>query len=194
MKLKTIKTGIDAIQGLRKLFLWENHFQFVHNKCHENGWADTWLFIIDGKKVGYGATWGADKRENRDAVFEFYLTSPFRKLANLIFEEFHTISAATLIECQSNDLLLSSMLYEFGQNINAEAILFEDNFQPDLTVPGVIFRREAEAVTTEYEASGYFLDLDGDVVATGGLMLNYNKPYADLYMEVKHDIYIKFDV
>ena len=185
MKLKVIKTGIETIKELRALFLWENHFQFVHNKCHENGWADTWLFLTDGKKAGYGAIWGADRREDRDAIFEFYLTRPFRKFANLIFKEFCSISRATLIECQSNDPLLSSMLYGFAENINAESILFEDNFQTDLNVPGVVFRREEEAVTTEYEASGYFLDLDGDTVATGGLMLNYNKPYADIYMEVK---------
>jgi len=185
MELKVIKTGIEEIQELRSLFLWENHFQFVYNKCHENGWADTWLFIIDSKKAGYGAIWGADRREDRDAIFEFYLTMPFRKFANLIFEEFSTISGATLIECQSNDMLLSSMLYAFAKNINAEAVLFEDNFQTDLALPGVIFRREPEAVNTDYEAAGYFLDLDGDIVASGGLMLNYNKPYADIYMEVK---------
>jgi RimJ/RimL family protein N-acetyltransferase len=191
MKLKVIKTGIEPIKELRALFLWENHFQFIYNKCHENGWADTWLFLSDGKKAGYGAIWGADKREDRDAIFEFYLSPPYKKMANLIFKEFCTISKATLIECQSNDPLLSSMLYGFAENINAEAILFEDNFQTDLTVPGVILRREAEAVTTEYEASGYFLDLDGDIVATGGLMLNYNKPYADIYMEVKEPYWRK---
>ncbi len=168
-----------------RYFFWENHFQFVHNKCHENGWADTWLFLIDGKKAGYGAVWGADKREDRDAIFEFYLTRPFKKMANVIFEEFCAMSGATLIECQSNDLLLSSMLYEFAQNINAEAVLFEDDFQTELFIPGVIFRREAEAITNDYEAGGYFLDLNGDAVASGGLMLNYNKPYADIYMEVK---------
>lgn len=185
MELKVIRTEIEAIQGLRAVFLWENHFEFVYNKCHENGWADTWLFLIDGKKAGYGSVWGADKREDRDAIFEFYLIRPFRKMANVIFEEFCNISGATLIECQSNDKLLSSMLYTFAQNINAEAILFEDDFQSDLFIPGVIFRREAGAITNEYEAGGYFLDLNGEIVASGGLMLNYNKPYADIYMEVK---------
>jgi GNAT superfamily N-acetyltransferase len=185
MDLKVIKAGIESIGGLRKLFLWENHFQFVYNKCHENGWADTWLFLIDGEKAGYGAIWGADRREDRDAIFEFYLVRPFRNLANLIFQEFCAISGAALIECQSNDMLLSSMLYAFAENINAEAVLFEDGFQPDLSVPGVIFCREEGAITNEYEADGYFLELDGDIVATGGLMLNYNKPYADIYMEVK---------
>jgi GNAT superfamily N-acetyltransferase len=185
MDLKVIKTGIEAIGGLRKLFLWESHFQFVHNKCHENEWADTWLFLIDGEKAGYGAIWGADKREDRNAIFEFYIIRPFRNLANLIFQEFCTVSGAALIECQSNDMQLSSMLYAFAENINAEAVLFEDSFHPDLNVPGVIFCREEEAVTNEYEASGCFLELNGNTIATGGLMLNYNKPYADIYMEVK---------
>jgi len=185
MELKVTKTGIEAIRELRELFLKESHFEFIYNKCHENGWADIWLFLIDEQKAGYGALWGADKREDRDAVFEFYLTPPFRKTANLIFKEFAAISGATLIECQSNDLLLVSMLYEFAQNINAEAILFEDDLQTDLFIPGVIFTRDPEAITTEYEDGGYFLEQGGEVIGNGGLMLNYNKPYADIYMEVK---------
>jgi GNAT superfamily N-acetyltransferase len=185
MDLKINKTGLEAIQGFRVLFLQENHFQFIYNKCHEYGWADTWLFVVDGEKAGYGAIWGADRREDRDAIFEFYLIEPFGKFANAIFEEFCDISGATLIECQTNDMLLSSMLYEYAQNINAEAVLFKDCFQSDLFVPGVIFGREPSAVTTNYEADGYFLEQNGQIVATGGFMLNYNKPYADIYMEVK---------
>jgi GNAT superfamily N-acetyltransferase len=185
MEIKVTRTGLKAIRDLRILFLQESNFQFIYNKCHEYGWADTWLFNIDGEKAGYGAVWGAEKREDRDAIFEFYLIEPFRNSANRLFEEFCTLSGATLIECQSNDKLLCSMLYEYAQNINAEAVLFEDHFQTDLTVPGAIFSREKSAVTNGREADGYFLKMNGKIVATGGFMLNYNKPYADIYMEVK---------
>jgi GNAT superfamily N-acetyltransferase len=185
MELKVIKTSLNEIQALRVLFLAENNFQFIYNKCHENDWADTWLFVVDGKKIGYGAVWGTERREDRDAIFEFYLLEPYRKRATVVFAEFCSASSATLINCQSNDGLLCSMLYEFAPNIKAEAILFEDNFQPELAVPGVIFSREPAAVTAGNDAGGYFLKQNGEVVATGGFMLNYNKPYADIYMEVK---------
>ena len=34
------------------------------------------------------------------------------------------------------------MLYEYSQNINAEAILFEDHFQTNFDIPGVIFKKK----------------------------------------------------
>ncbi len=185
MELQIIKIGLNEIKPFRELFLHGNNFQFVHNKCHEYGWADTWLFLIDGNKAGYGSVWGVEKREDRDAIFEFYLTPPFRKHASLVFSQFADATGAPFIECQTNDALLSSMLYEFAQNINAESILFEDHFHTNLAIPGVIFGRESPDNDTGADVSGYFLNQNGEVLATGGFMLNYNKPYADIYMEVK---------
>ena len=143
MEIKVIKAELEEIQAFRILFLQENDFQFIFNKCHDYGWADTYLFLIDGIRVGYGAVWGQSKREDRDAIFEFYVIKPFSNFSNFIFPEFHSVSGATFIECQSNDLLLSSMLYEYSQNINAEAILFEDHFQTNFDIPGVIFLKKA---------------------------------------------------
>src|SRR5947208_11011473 len=142
MKFNVAKTILKEIQPLRSLFLHENKFQFVHNKCHENGWADDYVFTMNDIKIRYGSVWGKDKREDRDAIFEFYLLKPFRKFSNFVFPEFISASGAIYIESQSNDLLLSSMLYEYAQNINAEAILFEDHFQTNLTVEGAIFRNQ----------------------------------------------------
>ncbi len=85
MELKVIKTGLEEIQAFRILFLQEYQFQFTYDKCHYYGWADTYLFLIDGKKVGYGAVWGKDKREDRDAIMEFFVLRTFRRFSNLIF-------------------------------------------------------------------------------------------------------------
>ncbi|MGZ3821346.1 MAG: GNAT family N-acetyltransferase [Mucilaginibacter sp.] len=185
MEIKVSNVELASVREFRPLFLQESNFQFIYNKCHENNWADTWLFTINGEKAGYGSVWGAERREDRDAIFEFYLTEPFRRWANLVFEQFIAASGTTIIECQSNDRLLSSMLYEYASDINAEAILFEDDHQSDLAIPDVVFGREESAATTGNDAGGYFLKLNGEVVATGGFMLNYNWPYADIYMEVK---------
>lgn len=186
MEIKIIKTVLEEIRPLRVLFLHESNFQFIYNKCH-GGWADEYLFTIDGVTAGYGALWGASKREDRDAIFEFYLAPPFRKFASVVFKEFHKVSGATLVECQSNDMLLTAMLYEFTQNINAEAILFEEHYQTNLNIPGAIFRREIDPDSSPQDVGGYQLVQNDEVMASGGFMMNYNMPYADIYMEVKEN-------
>jgi RimJ/RimL family protein N-acetyltransferase len=187
MEIKVMKVELEEIKDFRILFLVENHFQFIYNKCHDYGWADNYVFVIDEIRVGYGAVWGQSKREDRDAIFEFYVIRPFRHFSNFIFPEFHRISRATFIECQSNDLLLSSMLYEYSQNIHAEAMLFEDQFQTNFEIPDVIFRKGPADDNRSDDSGEYVLEKNGEVVATGGFMMNYNLPYADIYYEVKEN-------
>jgi RimJ/RimL family protein N-acetyltransferase len=128
---------------------------------------------------------GANKREDRDAIFEFYLTPPFRKFSNIVFGEFLSVSQAILIHCQSNDFLLTSMLYEYANNIQAEAILFEDRSQTQLNIPGAIFSKQNDEQSSIHDVGGFVLKQNSEIVATGGFMLNYNLPYADIYLEVK---------
>jgi RimJ/RimL family protein N-acetyltransferase len=191
MEIKVIKVELEEIRDFRILFLRENDFQFIFNKCHDYGWADTYLFVMDGIRVGYGAVWGQSKREDRDAIFEFYIIKPFSNFSNFIFTEFHTASGATFIECQSNDLLLSSMLYEYSQNINAEAVLFEDHFITNFDIPGVIFLKKPAEDNIGDGVGGYVLEQNGEVLATGGFMLNYNLPYADIFYEVNENFHQK---
>jgi hypothetical protein len=187
MEIKVIKTDLKEIQTFRILFLDESNFQFIYNKCHTYGWADTYVFILDETKIGYGAVWGKDKREDRDAIFEFYIINPYRKFANTFFSKLHVTSGAPFIECQSNDVLLSSLFFEHAQNIHAEAILFEDDFQTDFTVPGVVLEKKLKNGDTHNDAREYILKQNDEVIATGGFMLNYNLPYADLYYEVNEN-------
>lgn len=180
MKLEVIKTSLNEIKHLRVLFLQENNFQFIYDKCHLYGWADIYLFKCNEIPVGYGAIWGQEKREDRDAIFEFYIIPLYRKFAGNFFSELHKISGTIFIECQTNDLLLSQMLYQFGKNINAEAILFKDNFQTAFVVDGASLHKQQNNNANP----DYVLKYQDEVVATGGLMLNYNMPYADIYYEV----------
>lgn len=184
MQVQIIKTPLEDIKDLRVLFLHENHFQFVHDKCHLYGWADTWLILLDGKAAGYASVWGTDRREDRDTLFEFYLLPLFRTQTDLVFKEALNVTGVPFIECQSNDPLLTSMLYKFAMDIRGEAILFEDCFLTTLSLTGVVFSRETDE-DTGFDAGGYILSQHGEIVATGGFMLNYNMPYADIYMEVK---------
>ncbi len=183
--LKVVKTNLDEIRAFRILFLKENNFQFIYNKCHDYGWADVYLFTSGNAKIGYGAVWGTNKREDRDTIFEFYVIPQFRNFSSAVFREFYNTSGASVIECQSNDLLLSTMLFEYSRDIQAEAILFEDHYQTHFNIPGISFLKHPGEQESEQDVGGYVIEQNGAVVASGGFMLNYNMPYADIYMEVK---------
>jgi GNAT superfamily N-acetyltransferase len=187
MQLQFVKTRSEDISAFRKLFLHENNFQFIYDKCHYYGWADAYIIMTRGIQIGYGAVWGTNKREERDTIFEFYVLPPYRNYNSSIFHQFITASKATIIECQSNDLLLTGMLFEFAKNIHAEAILFEDHVQTNLQIAGVEFGRKAGEDDNPANYDGYYLKQHGDMVANGGFLVNYNFPYADIYMDVKEN-------
>jgi hypothetical protein len=185
MSLQVLKTHLEAIRHLRVLFLQQNRIQFVHNKCHVYGWADQYLFLMDDKEIGYGAAWGREHREERDTIFEFYLLEPFRDHAGFVFSQFLSEARPRWIECQTNDPLLSSMLFEYADNIHAEAILFRDFHETDFNIPGTRFQKGPEKNENPSDSGEYIVQHNDETVATGGFMLNYNLPYADIYMEVK---------
>jgi GNAT superfamily N-acetyltransferase len=166
------------------LFLQENNFQIRYNASHERGWTDSYLIIYNNEKIGYGSI----KAGNRDTVFEFYLIPSFRNLSSFVFLELLKSSKVSFIECQSNDFLLTSLLFQYGQNVNSDVILFEDGFTSDIKIHTAIFRkRNDNDIVFEHTSEpvgDYVLEVNKEVVATGGFLLHYNKPFADLYMEV----------
>lgn len=183
MYFEIIKSDPATIEPLRRLFLSETKFQFIYNKCHEAGWADVYLFTLNKLHIGYGSVWGKDKRENRDTIFEFYLSDPFRKYDSRIFADFIKDSGSGFIQCQSNDILITRMLFEYSENIKAEAIIFEDSYETDLKIPDLrLIKNEISDEDVEYR-----LEKNGEIVATGGYVWNYNYPFIDLYYEVKEE-------
>jgi GNAT superfamily N-acetyltransferase len=191
MDLQITKTDLKDILHLRALFLQECNFQVRYNACHERGWSDSYLINIDGANIGYGSVKGKDDLTEREAIFEFYIMPAWRKNASAIFEKLIAESTATYIECQSNDLLLSSMHYEFGQNISSDVILFKDGPITALEIADATFRQrmpDEHLFQHNHEPDGdYVIEVNREVVATGGFLLHYNKPFADLYMEVRED-------
>lgn len=190
MKFDIIKTDLARIQPLRALFLQESNFQIRYNACHERGWTDSLLLTKGELGIGYASIKGQEIAD-RDTAFEFYVLPPFRKHSSVLFGSVLSASNAQHIECQSNDLLLSAMLFEFGKNIAADVILFEAGEVANLAPPGAVFRpRRDDDPIFEHSAEpvgDYVVEVAGQVVATGGFLLHYNKPFADLYMEVEKD-------
>lgn len=190
MTISARKTELADIQTLRALFLQETNFQIRYDACHQRGWTDSYLLMMDGLTVGYGSIKGREIKD-RDTVFEYFVVQPFRKKASDLFRELLAGSGAEFIECQSNDLLLSSMLYEFSSSVSADVVLFEDHAVTEYAVPGALVRpRSSEDQIFEHRTEpvgDYLVELSGEVVASGGFFLHYNRPFADLYMEVRED-------
>ena len=192
MDLKITKSDLKDILPLRESFLKENNFQIRYDSCHARGWSDSYLINIDGANVGYGSVKGKEDLSQRDAIFEFYLTPKTRKNANAAFEKLVAASGVKFIECQTNDHLLSSMMFEFSSHISSDVILFEDDQFAFLNIPGATFRKKiAGDISFDHKSEpdgDYVIEVNGEIVATGGFLLHYNIPFADLYMEVREDL------
>jgi GNAT superfamily N-acetyltransferase len=183
MEISVSKAPLTELRTLRSEFLAENNIEFCLDKCHLYGWADTYLFTVDGVIAGYGSVWGKDDRNDRDSIFEFYLKPLYRAQSSTFFAEFISTSGVKYIESQTNDKFLAPMLFEFAEKIFAESILFEEGFQSSIELSG------AELVSKgvndpKHSDQQFILKYNGEEVASGGLMLNYNFPYADIYYGV----------
>lgn len=191
MNLQITKTSLSRILPLRALFLQEANHQVRYDACHARGWSDTYLLTADQEGIGYGSVKGRDSLDERDAVFEFYLLPHYRRLAAQAFSELLELSRASFIECQSNGLFLSSLLYEFGHNISSNTILFEDGAVTRLHNPGTVFRLKTEEDFIPWlgdqDIGDYVLEYEGDIVGAGDFLLHYNPPFADLFMEVDEE-------
>lgn len=191
MTIQAIKTELKEIMPLRNLFLQENNFQIRYDAVHRRGWSDSYIITYNEIQIGYGSVKGKEDPKDRDAIFEFYIIPSFKNITLVAFEALLQSSNAAFIECQSNAILITSMLYRYAQNINADTILFEEHCTTSLMLENIIFRRRNESdIVFEHFAEpvgDYVLELNNNVVATGGFLLHYNMPFADLYMEVQKD-------
>ncbi len=188
--LEAVPANLSEIQTLRALFLQESNCQIRYDACHARGWTDSYVLRMNGKHIGYASVKGQE-REDRDTIFEFYVIPAFRTLSRDLFVDLLIKSRCTHVECQSNVPLLTSLLHEFVTEVRADTILFSDHSVSGLLVPGAIVRPRVDDEPifehTDEPLGSHVLELRGEPVASGGFLLHYNKPFADLYMEVRPD-------
>jgi GNAT superfamily N-acetyltransferase len=186
-----VKATLKDIQSLRALFLQETNFQIRFDACHWRGWSDSYLLHLDDIVVGYGSIKGKDELKDRDTVFELYVVPPFRTRSRELVAELLAASGATYIQCQSNERVLSSMLYDFARDISSDTVLFEDHVVTHYEIPNATARRRRDddrPFEHSVEPLGdYVVEFEGEIVATAGFLTHYNPPFADLYMEVRED-------
>ncbi len=190
MTLEAVAAKLAEIQALRALFLQETNCQIRYDSRHARGWTDSYLLRLNGRTIGYGSVAGQEPAD-RDTVFEFYITPEFRKHSRDLFIDLLIKSRCGLVESQSNVPLLTSLLYEFTNEICANTILFSDHSVSDLRVPEALVRPRLEGEPvfdhSDEPVGSHVLEVAGEVIASGGFLLHYNMPFADLYMEVRAD-------
>lgn len=189
MQMDVRPVAPEEVRPLRELHRQEMNCQIVMDSWHGRGWTDSYLLRLDGRTVGYGLV-GGIRAEPRNIIMEFYVLPAHRAAALPLFRRLIAASDARTIEAQTNDLLLTLMLFDCASRIESSRILFRDALTTRLSVPGARFRRAAEAdqeqiVRQELDPEAeWVVEADGAVAAAGGILFHYNIPYGDLYMAV----------
>ncbi|HEU0006272.1 MAG TPA: GNAT family N-acetyltransferase [Terriglobia bacterium] len=174
---------------MRDLYRQEMNCQIVHDSWHGRGWTDAYLLRLDGRVVGYGLVGGV-RANPKDVIMEFYVLPIQRGFALPLFRQLAAVSKARRIEAQTNDILLTLMLYDCASKIESDTVLFHDAFTTNLSLSGVTFRRvtasdKESMFPHNVEPEGeWMIELGREVAATGGILFHYNVPYGDIYMEV----------
>lgn len=188
MDIQIRQTDFEGIQTLQELHRQEANCQIIHDTSVYRGFADPYLIFLNGRLVGYTAV---GKKYPKDQISEFYILPQARPHACSLFYEVLIVTQAKTMEAQTNIPLMLMLLYDCAINIHSDAILFEDAFTTQLSLPKAIFRRATEEDKPDifphnFEPIGHWLlETEAGIVATGGFYSHYNPPYGDIFMEVK---------
>jgi len=181
----------DEIHPLRDLYRQEMNCQIIHDSLHSRkGWTRSYLLRIDGTPVGYGAIAVSGPWKDKPTIFEFYVLPRHRDRLFDLFAALLAETGATLIETQTNDAMLSTILHALAPSVSCESILFHDKITTTHVVEGAVVRPATPADAAEISASKldegakWVLVVEGAIAGTGGILFHYNRPYGDIYMAV----------
>jgi GNAT superfamily N-acetyltransferase len=189
MAIDVSRVPLEEILPLRELYRREMNCQIIHDSLPRRGFGDLFLLREDGRVAGCAFVMGY-QGEPKDMVREFYVLPAHRGSALPLFRRLIAITGARRITAQTNDVLLTLMLYDCASEITSDTILFGDSMMTSLAIPDATFRPATEADRAgifehRVEPVGdWLIEHHGAIVATGGIATHYNPPYGDLYMEV----------
>jgi GNAT superfamily N-acetyltransferase len=171
--------SVEDISLWRDLYREEMNCQIVHDSMHvREGWTEPYLIELNGAPAGYGSVLVGGPWKGTRTIFEFYAAPQHRSRAFDLFSSFLAASAATAMEIQTNNTLITVMLHVWAHEIKSDRIVFEDKLTTSHTLDGVTFRRR------EGPEEDWVLEVEGVIAASGGILYHYNRPYGDVYMEV----------
>jgi GNAT superfamily N-acetyltransferase len=181
----------EEILPLRTRYRQATPCQIVHDSIHRRpGWTLGFLIVVSGCPAGFASVAIAGPWAQKPTIFEFYLLPEFETGAFACFEAFLAVSGARFFEVQTSDVLLTVMLHAFGRNVASEKIVFRDGATTALACTGASLRahhslEEVQACRERRQGGGeWTLELGGSPVGKGGILFHYNRPYADIYMEI----------
>jgi GNAT superfamily N-acetyltransferase len=189
MLIEVSPAPIEDVLPLRELYREEMNCQIVHDSLPRRGFGNMFLLRLEGRLAGYGFVMGY-KGEPKDMIREFYVFPGYRGRALAIFRRLVETSQARRIVTQSNDVLLTLMLYDCASEITSDTVVFHDALKTNLSMPDARLRQVADGdkeriFEHKVEPVGdWLIEVDGRIVATGGVATHYNPPYGDLFMEV----------
>jgi GNAT superfamily N-acetyltransferase len=187
MNSEVSRVAVEEITPLRELHRQAMNCQIMHDSFPRRGFSDAYLLRVEGRVAGYGLV---ANQHWPETVHEFYPLPAYRAAALPLFRQLLEVSRAAHILAQTNDRLLTLMLYDCAANITSDTILFEDGFTTHLPCPTGTFRQVTAVDKARLEEqkldadSDWLIETDGVPVATGGVLFHYNPPYGDLYMGV----------
>lgn len=189
MEVSAELTDLKTIAAWRDLHRLEMGCQIVHDSIHDRlGWTDEYTVSVDGKGVGYGSVAVGGPWKGISTVYQFYVAPDYRLLVLDLFRAFLDVSGAVAVVVQSNDSLATTMLHTFAQAVTIEAILFHDKACTTHLPVGAVFREPVDGELPDIPRSQLkwhgVVALAGTVVARGGILFHYNRPFGDIYMDV----------
>lgn len=183
---------VGEIAPLRDAFRREMNCQIVHDSIHDRaGWTLEYVLRDGDAAIGYGSVAVAGPWRNKPTVYEFYLAPEYRPRSFELFELFLRESKPHAFEVQSNDTLSTVMCLTYACDIGTEAIVFRDDATTTLNASEVTLRcltppDDIQAAIAARQGGGeWVVELDGAIVARGGVLFHYNHPYGDVYMSVE---------
>ncbi len=181
---------LESILGLRDMYRLEMSCQIIHDSIHSRaGWTQEYSLRIDGAVVGYGSVAIAGPWAKAPSLYEFFVAGPYRLKVFELFAALRKACGAMRMETQSNDVLTTTMFHTYAKNVEAESILFKDDVTTNVVPGGATFRTATEADGLDVSSAQLpwhgVVELEGSVAATGGILFHYNRPYGDIYMEVR---------
>jgi GNAT superfamily N-acetyltransferase len=184
-------SSTDEILAMREEHRREMNCQIVHDSIHTRpGWTLTYLLRVAGIAAGFGSVAIGGPWKDKPTIFEFHVRPEHRARAFDLFVALVTASAARFMEVQSNDTLLAVMLHTYAHDLSTEKIVFHDRVKtalPSLGAELTILTSDddtRQAIADRQGGPECRLTLDGETVASGGILFHYNRPYGDIYMEV----------
>ena len=181
----------SEIASLRDAFRREMNCQIVHDSIHaRHGWTLEYVLADGDAPIGYGSVAVAGPWRDRPTVYEFYVVPERRSQAFELFDAFLAVSGPQAFEVQTSDTLSTVIVLSYARDIGTEKIVFRDHATTSHRPHGATVRRvtatdEIRHAMTQRQGGGeWVVEIDGAVVASGGVLFHYNAPYGDIYMEV----------